>query len=99
MSRENPPRYEIVFDEGNPFLEDLVSAQKRGGTVMFAMRIAGATLPCKVPVSPTVVTYTPSAKVSFCLITGYTYELDRPTIRIEGMYHLTSRGYGGFDPK
>jgi hypothetical protein len=91
------PKYAIVFHPNNPRLEDLKRAIEIGGSVQFAISVLGFLSTQIIDVLPTGLQYTPSEHVSFCLIKGHVCNIDGSKKRVEGMYHLASRGSGGFD--
>lgn len=93
------PKYSVIFNPVNPGFEDLQRALHNGLSVQFAVRVAGFSSVQIICIVPTNLQYTPSPRVSYCLIKGMGHVLgaSQRKIEIEGMYHLTSRGAGGFD--
>lgn len=96
MEGHDIPKYVIFADPGNPDIAALEWARLKSMCVSFAVFIAGAPFPQILSLVPTEVRHSPSS--NFCLIKGSICGPDGPTDRlIEGMFHLASRGYGGFD--
>lgn len=91
------PKYVIFGDPENPDIAALEHARRTSTCVRFAVFVAGTPAPQIICLMPIDLQYTPG-NTSYCLIRGRVCSLGGATDAvIEGMYHLASRAYGGFD--
>ena len=91
------PKYVIFADPVNPGIVELERARTMGDCVRFAVMITGIPSQQFIDFVPTVVQCA-QPNGSYCLLRGRICEPGGQSNRlIEGMYHLASRGYGGFD--